>query len=345
MSKTVLGIDIGISSVRAVVLSHSQNPPKLVSIGKIASPQPGITSETDLDLDAVSAAIKALIVEIKSPTKEAVVALPESKIFSRVIYDLPYLTNEELAQAIKFAAEEFVPMPIQDVNLNYQVLFRSPQKGPNSRTVVYVVASPKTLVEKYIRVLSNADIKPVAIETEIIATSRALVNYSDYSPTTLIVQLNSLTTDFAVLADGLVLLTRSISTGGMAMSRTIGQAFGFEMTQAEEYKKVYGLLENQLEGKLFQVLRPLIDIIVSEAKRVIQAHETQNPDKKIKRVVLSGGGAQLPGLVIYCATALGLEVQEADPWQAIAKDPNLKTKLSAEASSYSLAVGLAMWQP
>lgn len=340
----VLGIDIGTTAIRAVVLSHRNKPPKLLSIGKVATPQPGITSEADLDLDALANAIKNLVAEIKSPTREVVVALPESKIFTRVIYDLPYLTNEELAQAIRFAAEEFVPMPIQDVNLNYQVLFRSPQKGPNSRTVVFAVATPKTLVEKYLRVLTSADLKPLAVETELIATSRALVGFNTYSPTTLVVQLNTLTTDFAVVSDGLILLTRSIATGGLAMTRAIAQSFGFEMIQAEEYKKVYGLLQDQLEGKLFNVLKPIVDIIISEAKRVIQAHETQNPDKKIKRIVLSGGGSALPGLVIYLATALGYEVQEADPWQAIDKDPALKAKLAGEISSYSLAIGLALWE-
>ncbi len=342
--QNVLGIDIGTSAIRAVVLSHRHNPPKLVSLGKIPTPPPGISSDADLDLEAIGISLKSLVAEIKSPTREVVVALPESKIFTRVIYDLPFLTNDELGQAIRFAAEEFVPMPIQDVNLNYQILFRSPQKGPGSRTVVLAVASPKMLIDKYLKVLAAADLKPLAIETELVALSRSLVGFNTYSPTTLIIQLNTLTTDYAVISEGLILLTRSISTGSLALTRAIAQSFSFELAQAEEYKKVYGLLEDQLEGKLHQVLKPITDIIVSESKRVIQAHETQNPDKQIKRVVLSGGGSQLPGLVIYFANVLGLEVQEADPWQAVNKDPSIKAKLANEVSSYSLAVGLALWE-
>lgn len=340
-----LGLDIGTSTIRAVVLSHKSTPPTLESLGKIATPQPGITSDSDLDLEALSIGIKSLVDEIKSPTKEVIVALPELKIFTRVIYDLPFLTNEELAQAIRFAAEEFVPMPIIDVNLNYQVLFRSPQKGPGSKTVVFAVASPKVLIEKYLKVLSGAGLKPVSLETELMATCRSLVGYNNFSPTTLVIQLNTTTTDYAVVSDGLILLTRSISTGGVALTRAIAQSFSFEMVQAEEYKKVYGLVEDQLEGKLFQILKPIIDIIVSESKRVIQSHETENPDKKIKRVVLSGGGSQLPGLVIYFANILGLEVQEADPWQAVAKNPAIKSKLVSEIPSFSVAVGLALWEP
>jgi type IV pilus assembly protein PilM len=341
-AKYLTGIDIGYSSIKAVSISHKDNPPKLLSFGQIAAPQPGIVSDADLDLEAVANAIKALLNEVKPPSKDIVIALPESNIFTRVVYDLPFLTDDELAQAIRYAAEEFVPMPINDVNLNYQILFRSPQKGPKSRTVVFVVASPKSLVEKYLKVATLADIKPQAIETEMIATARALVSYNQFSPTTLIIQLGAIATDFAVVSEGLILLTRSISTGGIALTRSIAQALNFELIQAEEYKKVYGLLQDQLEGKLFQILKPIMDVILSEAKRVILSHETQNPQRPIKRVVLTGGGASMPGLVIYFANALGLEVQEADPWVAVNKEGDMKKKLTTPMPFYSVAVGLAL---
>ncbi len=336
-----IGLDIGFSSIKLVVLSHKESPPKLLSLGHIAAPQPGIISDADLDLEAVAAAVKNLVTEVKAPGKDVTIALPESKIFTRVVYDLPYLTDEELSQAIRFAAEEFVPMPISEVNLNYQVLYRSPKKGAQSRTVVFVVASPKLLINKYLKVMQMAELNPVAIETEVLAAARALVTSNPYSPTTLILQLGSFTTDYAIVSEGLILLTRSISTGSIALTRAIAQSFNFELAQAEEYKKVYGLLEDQLEGKLYQVLKPIIDVIAMEAKRVIQAYEVQNRQRPVKRVVVTGGGAQLPGLVIYLASFLGLEVQEADPWYAVNINPSLKTKLLTEGPVYSIAVGLA----
>lgn len=341
-ARDLIGIDIGFSSIKAVALSHKESPPKLIGFGMTPSPQPGIISDADLDLEAVAASIKTLLAQLNVSIKDVIIALPESHIFTRVVYDLPYLTDDELAQAIKYAAEEFVPMPITEVNLNYQIIFRSPQKGPKSRTVVFVVASPKTLVDKYLKILTMADIKPLAIETELIAASRALVSFNPFSPTTLIIQLGAVATDFAVVSEGLILLTRSIATGGVALTRAIAQSLNFELIQAEEYKKVYGILEDQLEGKLFQILKPIVDVILNEAKRVIQGHESQNPQRAIKRVVLTGGGAQLPGLVIYLANALGLEVQEADPWQAVTKDSDMKKRIANSSPEYSVSVGLAL---
>ncbi|MBI2600131.1 pilus assembly protein PilM [Candidatus Daviesbacteria bacterium] len=368
MAKISVGLDIGFSSIKLVALGKEDKTYKLISLGTILTPQPGLISDSDTDLEAIAAAIKSLFSATKIEQKEVVVALPESKVFTRVVDDLPYLSDNELSSAIKYAAEEFIPMPLADVNLNWQVLLRtegmnnqnlassrsaqgseikqslvSPAgETRNTKTVVLVIASPRNAVAKYIKVLGMAGLRPKALETETIAVTRSLVGNNPFSPSTLIVQLGATTTDFAAVSSGLIWLTRSISTGGMAITRALSQHFNFELAQAEEYKKVYGMNEDQLEGKVYETLKPIIDIIIGESKRVIQAFETKYPQNPIKRVVLSGGGAKMPGIVIYFANNLGLEVQEADPWYSIIKDKSLTSKLSPVASSYSVAIGLAL---
>ncbi len=342
MAKISVGLDIGYSTIKVVSLAREKDTSKLITLGTISAPTPGMLSDVDTDLDAVATNIKKLLSATQISEKEVIAALPESKVFTRIIDDLPYLTDSELTSAIRYAAEEFIPMKLEEVNLNWQVLLRSDGKDKDTKTVVLVVASPKNVVAKYIRVLEKASIKPTALETETIAITRSLVGNNPFSPSTLIVQLGATTTDFATVSKGLIWLTRSISTGGLALTRSLAQHFNFEMQQAEEYKKVYGLLEDQLEGKVLESLKPVIDIIVGESKRVIQAFEQKYPQNPIKRVVLSGGGAKMPGLVIYFANNLGLEVQEADPWYSVEKDKALISKLAQDASSYSVAVGLAL---
>lgn len=338
-SDITVGLDIGTSSIKAVVLSHHGKLPKLVSFGSIVSPQPGLVSDNDLDMDTVARSIKNLFEAIKAPTSNITSALPESKIFTRVINDLPFLTDEELYSAIRYSAEEFVPLPTDQVNLYWQVLDRSKQKN---FTMVFVVASPKNTVNKYLKVLGKAGIVPVALETELVAASRALMGNNQFAPTSLLIQLGAASTDFAVVSKGLIIMTRSISTGGVALTRSISQYLNFEMTQAEEYKKVYGLLADQLGGKIYQVLQPLMEMVVSEASRVIQAYQAKNSQNPIKRVVLTGGGAKLPGVVIYFANRLGMEIQEADPWYFVEKDPRIAPKLAENAPHYTVSVGLAL---
>ncbi len=342
MAKITVGLDIGFSSIKVVALSKEGQQYKLISLGNISCPQPGMIADSDLDLEAVASAIKKLMEAAQISQKEVIVALPESRVFTRVIDDLPYLTDSELASAIRYAAEEFIPMPLVDVNLNWQVLSRSDNKNKNTKTVVFVIATPKNAVNKYMKVLNMAGLRPKALETEVIAVTRALVGNNPFSPSTLIIQLGATTTDFATVSKGLIWLTRSISTGGMAFTRALAQQFNFEIPQAEEYKKVYGLSEDQLEGKVFEALRPIVDIIAGEAKRIIQAFQTKYVQNFVKRVVLSGGGAKMPNLVVYLANNLGLEVQEADPWYLISKDKALVSKLAQDAPLYSVAVGLAL---
>ena len=343
MAKITVGLDIGFSTIKVVALQHGSDLPKLTAIGSIASPVPGMASDGDQDLSMVAGSIKKLLDASKLQQKEVIVALPESKVFTRVIDDLPYLTSSELSSAIHYASEEFIPLPMKEVNLNWQVLFQGKQK--TDRTVVFVVASPKQVVQKYIRLLGMAGLKPKALETEIIASSRALVSDNPFSPTSLIIQMGTATTDFAIVSKGLILLTRSIATGGSALTRALAQHFSFEMTQAEEYKKVYGLLTDQMEGKVYEALHPVIDAIMEETRRVIEAFHTKNPTNRIKRVVVSGGGAKMPGLVVYLANNLNLEVQEADPWYFITQDTAFKAKLIQEGPLYTIAVGLALWEP
>lgn len=342
MAKVNVGLDIGFSSIKAVALLKDNSQFKLVSLGSIPTPQPGMISDNDPDLEALANAIKQLMAAAKIDQKDVVVALPESRVFTRVIDDLPFLSDNELSSAIRYAAEEFIPMSLTDVNLNWQVLVRSGSQGKNTKTVVLVIASPKNVVAKYIKVLDLAGLQPKVMETEIIAVTRSLVGNNSFSPSSLIMQLGATTTDFAAVSKGLIWLTRSISTGGMVLTRALAQHFNFEISQAEQYKRIYGLSEDQLEGKVFDALKPVADIIAGECRRVIQAFATKYPADPIKRVVVSGGGAKMPGLVVYLANILGLEVQEADPWYSIVKEKNSMSRLAQDAPSYSVAVGLAL---
>lgn len=342
MSKITVGLDIGFSSIKVASLLKDNDQYKLVSLGSIPSSQPGIVSNADEDLEVLANSIKKLLEAAKIDQKEVIVALPESRVFTRVIDDLPYLSDAELGSTIRYAAEEFIPMPLSDVNLNWQVLVRSEVKSKNAKTVVLVIASPKNAVLKYIKVLNYAGLRAKALETEIIAITRSLVGNNPFSPSTLIMQLGATTTDFVAVSKGLIWLTRSISTGGMALTRSLAQHFNFEMNQAEQYKKIYGMMEDQLEGKVFEALKPVVDIIAGEGRRVIQAFETKYPSNPIKRVIVSGGGAKMPGFVVYLANIFGLEVQEADPWYSIVKQKDVVLKLAQDTPSYSVAVGLAL---
>jgi type IV pilus assembly protein PilM len=161
---------------------------------------------------------------------------------------MPVLSDDELASAIKWEAEQYVPIPLTEVTLDWQVIFRPKTPAPDSKMEVFLVAAPMKVVNKYLKILKMANLRPIAVETDIIAIARSLVGNNPYSPTTLIVNIGASTTDLSIVRVGAIAFTRSIATGGTAFARSIAQDLGFELPQAEEYKKTYGLDETKLES-------------------------------------------------------------------------------------------------
>lgn len=114
------GLDIGSYSIKAVQVEKKGKAYKLVGLGEIRTPA-NILSQSEADKRAIARAIKKLIAEAKINTKEVILCLSESAVYSRVI-ELPYLSQTELASAINFEAEQYIPVPLNEVKLEYVVL-------------------------------------------------------------------------------------------------------------------------------------------------------------------------------------------------------------------------------
>lgn len=335
---SLLGLDIGSKTIKAVQLDHNNGHFRLRAYGITPAPPKGFESEAEGDLGALSQTIKDLLLGIKISTSNVVCALPESAIFTRVI-SLPVLSDKELASAIHWEAEQYVPVPLDEVNLVWEVL-EKPKQGKSME--VLLVAAPKALTEKYIELLRTAGLKLRALETEIIAVARSLVGESEDSPTSLVISIGARTTDICIVNKGKMAFTRSISTGGGALARAVATGLGFDLPKAEEYKKSYGLLEGEMEGKIEAALKPVFDLIVVEIRRALAFYQKGKPGEQVKRMVLCGGSAKLPGVVVYLAQSLGLEAQIGDPWQKVEMDEETRKALSEQAEIYAVAAGLAM---
>lgn len=334
------GLDIGSSTLKAVEVKRDGKG-KSLTVYALATLPPGVPhlTETD-DLKLLSSSIRDFVNANPFSTNRVVVALPESQIFTRVV-TLPKMTEKELANSMQWEAQQYIPVSLADVSLDYQIIEGLEEKS--SHLDVLLIAAPKNLVQKYLKVLKDAALDPVGVETETMAVSRSLVSDDPAAPPTMIVNIGALTTDLSVVSRKSIRFTRSISTGGSALARSISQALGFDLNQAEEYKKTYGLDQSQLEGKIMQAIKPIFDVIVDEVKRSIAFYATHNKEDKIKRVIICGGTASLPGIIVYMAASLDLEVQLGDPWQKVYVPPKFSRKeLEDAAPSFAVAAGLAI---
>ena len=207
MAKTVLGLDIGSQYVKYILLEHlGKDQFRLYSVGMAPAPAKGVSSEASIDQEALAATIKKLLKDGGVKKSEVNVALPESSVFTRII-QVPPLSERELASAIKWEAEQYIPLALDDVFMDFSIVGESKDKEGNKKLDILLVAGPKAVIQRYNKILELADLEGTAMETEIISASRALLPASlEKPPTVMVINLGAQTTDFSILRSGVISL-------------------------------------------------------------------------------------------------------------------------------------------
>jgi type IV pilus assembly protein PilM len=336
---TTIGLDIGSRSIKLIEIAREGDQVTLLAAGCTPTPPESLSSILKSEVEALVVAIKQLVKDTGAKSNEVNIALPDSKVFTRVI-EVPQLSARELTSAIKWEAEQYIPLPLDQVNLDYTILRDSKTTGTNKMEVL-LVAAPKSLIDKYVTITELVGLNAVGAETEIIATSRVVARSMPTMKTIMIVSLGAQTTDIAIVKNGILTFTHSVSAGGEAITRAIAQSLDFNMTQGEEYKRIYGLQKDKLEGKIVSASKPIMDSIINEIKRAIAFYEEKNKNEPIETIMLSGGTARLPGMVVYLAESINFEVQLVNPWIGIIREPRFNV-LNAEGPNFCIALGLAL---
>src|SRR4030042_5284009 len=198
MSAQTVVLDIGRSYIKTVQIHLSGTKKTLVAASKIQTPPGGMMSESPNDLKKLSESIKTCVSSARISTDKCVISLLESQVVTRLI-ELPNLTDKELSSAIEWEAEQYIPLPIKDVNLQYQVIYR-PTSVAGEKMQVLLVAAPKRIITKYIDVVKNAGLSVYYMESETFALNRALTKLDD--PMTIIISLGAASTDLEITEKG-----------------------------------------------------------------------------------------------------------------------------------------------
>jgi type IV pilus assembly protein PilM len=247
------------------------------------------------------------------------------------------MSEAELASAIKWEAEQFVPIPVADVELDFSILSTS-VPGEDKKMLVYLVAAPKKYLQSLVDFLTSVGLEPIAVESEMVAVSRALT-FGGQTSTTLILHIGAMSSVLAIVDGNALTFSYVIDSGGVALTRALSQSLALPLPQAEEYKRTYGLDASQLEGKVRAGLLIVLDNIVSEVRKAMEYHLSVRKSS-VTRIVLSGGGAYLPSLAPHLSEKFGgIEVLLADPFGAVKPDKNVQ--IPRERSVYSVSVGLS----
>lgn len=334
-----IGLDIGLSNIKAIALSKQNNGFVLDNFSATPAPPKGMLSEAVTDEEEMAQAIKKTIDNLKVSSKSVNIALPDNQVYTKVI-EMPVLSDKELALAIYWEAERHIPVALSTVTLVWSVLRRPLNSSYGEKMQVLMVGAPNSLISKYQRILQMAKLSLNSIETETLAIVRALV--TPKLPPTIIVSIGAASTSLAIIKDGILVLTYSISTGGNAISRSIEADFGLTPSQSEEYKKTYGLSKAGAGQKIGKSTEPILISILLEVKKALAWNSQKYKENSIiQQILLSGGTARLPGIDLFFAENLGIETVIANPWKILGDKP-LPPNLLSNTSDFTIALGLAM---
>ncbi len=306
---STLAIDIGSYSIKAVsgkagVSPHVDRVVEVFNTTGLAVPT------DDPAQEKLAGLLESILADNDLPRTDVRLSLPETVISTKVI-SIPPLSDAELASAIGWQAEQHIPIPPEELSLEYQVLYR-PVKKDKEMMRILLVGARKQVVERYVEMFHMLGIEPSLVETQIISIIRSLV-FTPQDPTTLVVHMGASSMNMAMVAGGELQFVTTHMNGGQLLSKALEQTIGLDRTQAEKYKRTYGLDESQFQGKVKAALLPAVNVLTTEVKKAVQFYIHEHPQDSVHRVVLSGGTAALPHFVQHITQELGTEVLVAAP--------------------------------
>jgi type IV pilus assembly protein PilM len=335
---SVLGIDIGQNTVKIACLSNDNSKIILEAVGESRTPKIEEKKvDKDVFLNEAGKIIKNLLSDLKIKNKQVVVSLPEDEVISRLVR-LPPLKENEIMDALRFEAETFVPFPLEDVLIDYEII----DKDDSGRLTIFVIAAKNDLISSYLKLFKSIGLELLALESPAISLRRVLKLGMPMVERVVVVDMGEKYSDVFSINKNNVYFARSLSVGGESLTRAISLNLNLDMASAEEYKKAYGMKENELEGKIRNAIMPVFNDISEEIRKTL-ALFTEDIGKAAELLVLSGGGANLPGMAETLTKILGIEVQVLQPFVNIdTTKAQSGYNLNTEGCKFSLAVGLAL---
>lgn len=349
-----LGVDIGTSSIKIAELVKSGGGIELTNYAEYKGSVDTAIHSSSVKLLSSQAAdiIKEVMSEAHMEGKEVTISIPVYSGFSTVI-TLPKMSEAELEQAVAYEAKKYIPLPLSEVQFEWTKINNS-QANQDDKTIrLLSVAVTNEFINRYYEIAKLSGLTLKYLELETFSLARSLVNREgmadaagsfnkdgektkpSHKGATIIIDIGSRSTILSVIENGWPILTRSMDVSGVEFSRVLATSLGVDFNRAEELKKSKGI---DAGGDL---LLPLIDTVLSEARRVIDNYSQKNKSS-IYEAVLSGGSAQMPGLLPYVVKSIGRETVIASPFNGIIYPESLRRTLNDIGPSFSVAVGLAL---
>ena len=340
-SKGVTGVDISSTSVKLIQLSYKNGKYQVDAYGVLPLEENDVLDKTIMQPENVGEVLERTYNLANPNTKDVATAVPTTSAITKLVEMDADLADEEREVQIRVEAEQYIPYPLDEVSLDFEVQGVN-AKNPN-KVDVLLVASRTENIEKRVEVIEIAGLKPKIVEVESHALERAYGLLVDNLPIGAnvvgVLDVGHTQMTLTVLDRGKVVYSREQSFGGKQLTQEIQQRYGLSFSEAGFAKKERNLPDDYET----EVLYPFLDALSQQASRALQFFFSSSQYTSIDHLLLAGGSANIQGLVKLLQDNLGYRVTIADPFLRMSFAPQVDAKkLEADASSLLIACGLAL---
>ncbi len=336
-------LDIGSTYIKLVQLKGSERNYHLAKFGMVPLPPEVIVEGAVMDAGRVVEAIKELLAEQKVRTKDVVISVSGSSVIIKRI-SVTDMSEEELAESIKWEAEQYIPFSIEDVDVDFQKIGPGAVEG---QADVLLVAVKKDKINDYVNLVTEAGLEPVVMDVDAFALANMYeLNYDMGAGTTALLNVGASVMNINVLKDGVSTFTRDVTVGGNRYTEALQKDFGLTYEDAEKVKRGEdtGGVDSEQAAR---VVASVTEDIVAEVQRSFEFFRSTAGNEKVSQVLVSGGCARIRNFTSILAERLEMPVEVANPFQNIKVDPkHFSPALIDEAGPMAaVAVGLAIRRP
>lgn len=344
-SSPPFGLEISDDSIRMIQLDFDGGEEVLRSFSQVSIPHGVVVDGEIMDKSALGRAISDGLKKAKPRTfggHSVICSLPESKAFLRII-SIPKMDERELGETIKWELEANIPMAIDQVYYDWQLIDDELMNGDQKRMNILVVAVARSVVDNMVEVLGKSGLTLVALETESIAQSRSLIDSKSKGKTSIVVDISRRRTSFLISVGSTPCFTSSIPVSIQTIISNISKSFGVDAEESAKILAAYGIGSIVSQDAVFRALSPLMEELVSEIRRSIDFYVSDlKYSKSVDEVVLIGRGALLRGMSPFLSKELEMKVKVGNPWINV----NTGNKIPAidfnESVEHGTSIGLGL---
>lgn len=337
----ILGVDLGSHGVKLVELGVRKGRPYLHTYGYSEAPLARGDGERYLPVAHATSLLKETAKQARVSVKRARAGIPASAVVATVV-TLPLMEKKELKAAVEREAEKLVTIPLSDASLDWKLIPQTPEEKERRIQLVLVTAAPKSVLGAYSEIFRGAGFELSTIEPEAFGVIRSLVG-KDPSPA-VVVDIGAGETDVYLVERGAPFAYRTLKVGGSRFTEMLAEKLGVEKAAAEQMKKDFAGAPSlpQTKAGLPEVFAGEVRPVVDAVRALLDTFRAQNANGRVDRMILTGGGSQIPGLAGELESAFNVRAYLGDPWARVNYDDGLKPILHGVGPRFAVAVGLAL---